>query len=290
LRDQTGFRQNTPPPNSISPVCRARLPHCGKVRGGGSEKPDLLLFHVSRLITWTICRLYFRIRYRGLENVPREGPFILAPNHVSFIDPVWVASPLARPMRYMTWERFVRMPGLGALIRFYGGFPVRLEAGDRAALRQAVGQLKAGGPLMIFPEGGRTRTGKTMPFKPGFIRLALETSAPIVPVTIIGGYAAFAPHHRFPRPHRVVVIYHPPITLAPPDNPDEMKDYLYQQCARIRQIITAETPDQATVSPVQVGHLRIQDDSAGCVRPDPGCGDLKAGRGETRENIAQAKK
>ncbi len=216
------------------------------------ELRNLLVFHLSRLITWIICRLYFRISYRGLANVPRTGPFIMAPNHVSYLDPIWVGTPVSRPMRYMTWDRFVRMPLLGSLIRYYGGFPVRLEAGDRAALREAAKQLAAGGPLMIFPEGGRTRTGKIMPFKPGFIRLSLETGAPVVPVTIIGGYAAFPPHHRFPRPHRVTVIYHPPITLTPPTAPDEMKSYLHQQSARLRQIVAADLPDQALISQVQV--------------------------------------
>ncbi|HZS08937.1 MAG TPA: lysophospholipid acyltransferase family protein [Blastocatellia bacterium] len=211
-----------------------------------------MLFHITRLISWVICRFYFRISFCGVGSVPREGPVILAPNHVSFLDPIWISLPLGRPMRYMTWDRFVRMPVLGRLIRIYGGFPVRLESGDRAALRESLRQLRAGGPLVIFPEGGRTRTGELMPFKPGFIRLALDTHAPIVPVTIIGGYEALSPHHRFPRPHKVTIIYHPPITLKQPDSADDFKDYLQQQCARVRRIVAARLPAKASISQVQV--------------------------------------
>lgn len=211
-----------------------------------------MLFHLSRLLTWIICRLYFRISWEGVDNVPGTGPVIVAPNHVSFIDPVWVSIPVRRRMRYMVWERFIFMPILGPLVRYYGGFPVRLEAGDRAALREAAQQLIKGGPLMIFPEGGRTKTGQLNPFKPGFVRLALETKAPIVPVTILGGYQAFAPHHRFPRPRKVRVIYHPPVCLQPPDDPQEVKTYLHQQSARIRQIVAANLSDHTAISHVQV--------------------------------------
>ncbi|MFN0119327.1 MAG: lysophospholipid acyltransferase family protein [Blastocatellia bacterium] len=211
-----------------------------------------MLLQLTRFFTWIFCRLYFRISFHGVENVPGEGPVILAPNHVSFLDPIWVSVPIRRPIRYMTWDRFVRMPVLGFLIRTYGGFPVKLESGDRTALRESARQLRAGGPLMIFPEGGRTRSGRIMPFKPGFIRLALETKAPIVPVTIVGGYAAFAPHHRFPRPRRVTVIYHPPLYLSGPAVVEDMKDYLHQQSALVQQIVAASAPAEQTVSQLQM--------------------------------------
>jgi 1-acyl-sn-glycerol-3-phosphate acyltransferase len=212
-----------------------------------------LLFHLTRLVSWLICRFYFRISFRGVEHVPSKGPVILAPNHASFLDPIWISLPVSRPMRYMTWERFVYMPFLGGLIRIFGGFPVRLESGDRAALRAASQQLHAGGPLVIFPEGGRTRTGKIMPFKPGFIRLALETNAPILPVTIIGGYEAYPPSLRFPRPRKVEVIYHLPIYLQEPDESCESREYLHQQCVRIRQIVASELPasEQTSQLPIE---------------------------------------
>jgi 1-acyl-sn-glycerol-3-phosphate acyltransferase len=204
------------------------------------------LFKLSRFFVSRLFRLYFRIEFKGVENVPREGAMIVAPNHVSYIDPMWVSIPLDRPLRYMTWDKMVGLPLLGKVMRAYGAFPVKVDtpSGDRAALRHSLDQLRTGGGLMIFPEGGRTRDGKLMPFKPGVIRLALDTGVPIVPVTIIGGYEAYAAHHLFPRPYKLKVIYHKPIKLSPPADDSQTKEYVREQTERLRSIIASALPSE----------------------------------------------
>jgi 1-acyl-sn-glycerol-3-phosphate acyltransferase len=195
-----------------------------------------------RLVRWAVsvfCRLYFRIEFRGLEQVPREGPLIVAPNHASYFDPFWVSIPFPRQLRYLTWDRVFTVPLLGRMVRALGGFPIKLDSGDRAALRQALRHLRGGGALMVFPEGGRTRTGEGLAFKPGVIRLALDAPAPILPVTIIGGFQAFSALHRVPRPHKVIVVYHPPLQLSPPAADAEVKDYLRRQAEHLQQIVAA---------------------------------------------------
>lgn len=199
----------------------------------------LLLFRVLRFLCDIFCRVYFRIEFEGVKNVPRNGPVILAANHESYADPIWLSIPFRYPLRYMTWDQVFKVPLLGGLIRSLGAFPVKVESGDRGALRTALAALREGGTLVIFPEGGRTRTGKLMPFKPGVIRLALDADAPIVPVTIIGGYDAFAPHHWFPRPRKVKVVYHEPLSLPPLNQTAEVKDYLYQQAARVQSVVAS---------------------------------------------------
>jgi 1-acyl-sn-glycerol-3-phosphate acyltransferase len=82
-------------------------------------------------------------------------------------------------------------------------------------------------------------------FKPGVIRLALDTGAPIVPVTIIGGYRAFSPHHLFPRPFKVKVVYHDPIRLTPPASHCEMKQYQQNQAAQLQAIVASALPAEA---------------------------------------------
>jgi 1-acyl-sn-glycerol-3-phosphate acyltransferase len=205
----------------------------------------LWLFKFSKWLVGLFSRLYFRIEFEGADRAPKEGAMIVAPNHVSYCDPFWVSIPLDRPLGYMTWERLTRLPLLGRLIQAYGAFPVKIEKGDRAALRHSLERLKRGGGLVIFPEGSRTRTGRLMPFKPGVIRLAMEADAPIVPVTIIGGYRAFSPHHIFPRPYKVRVIYHEPIRLTPPRGQAQMKEYIRAQSEYLQSIVASALPPES---------------------------------------------
>lgn len=197
-------------------------------------------FRFVRAACALLFRLYFRLEFVGLENVPTRGSFIIAPNHQSYLDPFWVSVPFRSPLRYMTWDRFIYMPVLGHFIRTLGAFPVKLETGDRGALRHSLTHLQQGGRLMIFPEGGRTRTGKVMPFKPGVIRLAMDARVPIVPVTIVGGYEAYNAHHYVPRPRKVKIYFHPPIQLPNTCDKEEMKPVLLEQAARLQAIVESE--------------------------------------------------
>jgi len=199
-------------------------------------------FVLSRWLMLTLCKLYFRVEFEGKEHVPSQGPMIVAPNHVSYLDPIWISLPIKRPLRYMTWNQMFKIPLLGPLMRAYGAFPVNLDTGDRGALKHSLKHLRAGGGLVIFPEGGRTRTGELMPFKPGVIRLALDTNVSIVPVTVIGGYRAFAPHHKFPRPRKLKIVYHPPLKLTPPAEQAQLKSYMQEQAERLQKIVASALP------------------------------------------------
>jgi 1-acyl-sn-glycerol-3-phosphate acyltransferase len=199
-------------------------------------------FILSRWLLLTLCKLYFRVEFEGQDYVPLKGPVILAPNHVSYLDPIWISLAVKRPLRYMTWDRMFKVPLLGPLMRAYGAFPVNVEKGDRAALKHSLLHLRAGGGLVIFPEGGRTRSGELMPFKPGVIRLALDTQVSVIPVSIIGGYRAFSPHHKFPRPYKLKIIYHAPLTLQPPTDEAQLKEYMREQAEHIQKIVASALP------------------------------------------------
>ena len=184
---------------------------------------EFFLRPLSRLIS----RLYFRFEVFGLENVPATGSVILAPNHVSYADPIWAAVAVERRVNFMTWERVFRIPVAGWLLRFLGAFPVKLDRFDRGALDSARTVLESGKVLMMFPEGRRTVDGFLQPFKPGVSRLALTTGTKIVPITINGGYEAWPPHRLLPRSRKVTITYHPPITVKamdPKTPPYEVRD------------------------------------------------------------------
>ena len=168
--------------------------------------------------------------------MPPAGPVVLAPNHVSFMDPVLITIPIHRPLHYMTLEPFFRVPGLGALIRWCRAFPVREAEADRQAVRTAIRLLRAGEPLVIFPEGGRTPDGRLQPFRPGAFRIALQADAPVVPVTIQGAFEAWPADRRLPRPGRITVTYHPPVTRKdlPPDADRKAQPELQAELVRRR--------------------------------------------------------
>jgi 1-acyl-sn-glycerol-3-phosphate acyltransferase len=174
---------------------------------------QFLIAVLSPLIWW-FCRLVFKIKFRGVENIPLEGACIITPNHVTYADPVWMTIPVKRRIYYMAWDKPFRIPVLGLLMRMFGAFPVNLDvAADASAQREAIELLRNGKALVIFPEGGRTRTGKLMPFKMGAFRMALAHGVPILPVSIKGAENIWPVGRVFPRPGRLTITYHPPIEV-----------------------------------------------------------------------------
>lgn len=162
-------------------------------------------------VRW-LCRLWFKAEFHGAENIPPEGACIITPNHISYGDPIWITIPIYRRVYYMAWDKPFEIPVLGWLMRAFGAFPVSLETTtDTSAQKDALEVLSKGRALVIFPEGGRTRTGKLMPFKMGAFRFALVHGIPIVPVSIKGAEKIWPVGKAFPRPGKLVITYHPPI-------------------------------------------------------------------------------
>jgi 1-acyl-sn-glycerol-3-phosphate acyltransferase len=160
----------------------------------------------------------FRIRFEGVEHVPRTGAVVITPNHVSFMDPILVTIPIRRALHYMALEPFFRVRGLGALMRWARAFPIQEAERDSPAIRRALAILRRGEPLVIFPEGGRSPDGRLRTFRPGAFRIALATGAPVVPVTIAGAHEAWPVGRRVPRPGRITITYHAPLdeSVLPP--------------------------------------------------------------------------
>ena len=172
------------------------------------------LIAVLSPVVWWFCRLLFKIEFHGIENIPGDGACIITPNHATYADPIWITIPVRRRVYYMAWDKPFRIPVLGLLMRIFGAFPVNLDvAADASAQREAIELLQKGRALVMFPEGGRTRTGKLMPFKMGAFRLALAHGVPIVPVSIKGAGKIWPVGQMLPRPGRLTITYHPPINI-----------------------------------------------------------------------------
>ncbi len=169
---------------------------------------------VLRPLARLLSRALFKIKIHGVEHIPQDGACIITPNHLTYADPIWITIPIYRRVRYMAWSRPFEIPVLGQVMRLFGAFPVKVESTDTYAQREAIDLLKRGYALVIFPEGGRSKNGKLMPFKAGAFRLAITHGIPILPVTIHeGAYKIWPVHKTFPRPGDLTITFHPPIAV-----------------------------------------------------------------------------
>lgn len=130
---------------------------------------------------------------QGLENVPPGGGFIVAPNHLSFLDSVLVQALMPRPVAFFAKAEYFTGTGMkGALMRSFfegvGSIPVQRgqQAASVQALKTLLGMLEAGDGVGIYPEGTRSRDGLLYRGRTGVGWLALTTGAPVVPVGLLG--------------------------------------------------------------------------------------------------------
>jgi 1-acyl-sn-glycerol-3-phosphate acyltransferase len=141
---------------------------------------------VSQPLKWL-----YRLRAEGVENLPEEGGFVLAANHLSNLDPWPLGLPLfpKRFLRFMAKKELFWWP-LGPLIRSGGAFSVRRGEGDLEAMRTAIKLVREGHIVVMFPHGTRQRKGLVKKYQPrshtGAARIALEAGVPLVPAAIAG--------------------------------------------------------------------------------------------------------
>jgi 1-acyl-sn-glycerol-3-phosphate acyltransferase len=179
-----------------------------------------VLYRIARMVLKPLFWVLFRPTVTGRENVPATGAFIIASNHLSFIDSM--AIPLSSPRRvgYLAKAEYWQGTGLkGALYRIWftglGALPVDREASRSAqnALDTAMEVLRAGGGFGIYPEGTRSRDGKLARGKTGVAWLALTADCPVVPVAVLGTDKIQPPGTNYPRPYRFSVTFGKPMTF-----------------------------------------------------------------------------
>jgi 1-acyl-sn-glycerol-3-phosphate acyltransferase len=166
---------------------------------------------VSYWVAWSLSRLifstYFRWRVCDAENVPLDGPVILAANHASFLDPPLVGSGLPRAINYLARENLFKYPGIGWLLRSWNAVPVDRDRAGGAGLKAILDRLLAGGGIILFPEGTRSPNGQLQPARSGIGLTVIKSKAPVVPVRVFGTHEAWGRHMKLPHPRRVTVKY-----------------------------------------------------------------------------------
>lgn len=141
-----------------------------------------MLYAIGYWLCRGIARAFFGLQVQGLEHIPATGPTILAPNHVSYVDPVLVGISVRRRVHFMAKKELFRNPLAGWFLRGLQAYPVTRERVDPSTLKRTLALLAHGHVVLMFPEGTRGDGRVLGPAKPGIAVMAARSGAPVVPV------------------------------------------------------------------------------------------------------------
>jgi 1-acyl-sn-glycerol-3-phosphate acyltransferase len=213
-----------------------------------SHDPSAVVYNVVRSLVTPPAILTFRTRAIGLHNVPASGPVVLAPNHFSQWDHFVAGVYLRRKIQFMAKSQMFSNRVLTWIFKHGGTFPILRGRGDETAMVTARSILERGGLLLMYPEGGRSRTPGELAerVEHGIGRLVLETGAPVVPVAIHGSdrlrrWRRDWIRLRFPR---VTVQYGEPMRFDAVERPtreqaQEVADRIFERIRSMYEALSA---------------------------------------------------
>ena len=160
------------------------------------EKLRFIWYKIVSISLFVLCKIFFRLRLFGRENIPKKGSFILAGNHQSYLDPIFCGVSLRRQMHYLARESLFSNWFFRALLSSVNALPLKQGEGELTTIRQVIELLKQGKAACLFPEGTRTRDGRIEPLKPGLGLLCRRGNASIIPTVIDGAFECWPRHKK----------------------------------------------------------------------------------------------
>ena len=217
-----------------------------------------------RLFGRGIIRLLTRTKIEGIENIPSEGPVILAGNHTAYIEPILIT---VFPRRIVEPIGAGDLPFegiIGPIVSLYGFIPLNRGNLDRKGLNKALDVLKQGGVIGIFPEGGTWAPGKMQP-QIGVALLSQRTGAPVVPIGFSGLQGSFERAMKLKRPKLLMRVGRPIPALEPADgiaDKEQLLGYSHKVLDAVFDLITEEEKDLIPVESRYSFSLEIGDEKS----------------------------
>jgi 1-acyl-sn-glycerol-3-phosphate acyltransferase len=210
----------------------------------------LLWYRIVQRVTGVLFAATGGLRVSGREHIPPSGGALLVSNHVSHLDVFVLGIPLERPLNYVARSTLF-FPPLGLFIRSVGGFPIQREGMGAQGLKETLKRIRAGGIVVLFPEGTRSRDGELAELKSGIAVLAARAGVPVIPAGIAGTYEAMPRNRKLPRPHPIRIHYGQPIlpeemTRAEPEAVTALIRSRMLECQRIARHGLARDMGQET--------------------------------------------
>jgi 1-acyl-sn-glycerol-3-phosphate acyltransferase len=184
-----------------------------------------------RLWWYRFCRFWFRVyfylyhrgRVYNAERLPDDGAFILAGNHISFLDPPFFGLACRREAFYLARDTLFRNPVSNWILRSWNCVPISRERGDIGAMRTVLRMLGEDKAVLMFPEGTRSQDGQLREPRAGIGMIAARANVPIVPMRIFGTERALPKGASFPRPARVQIKFGEPFVYPLPEGFEDLR-------------------------------------------------------------------
>ena len=207
-----------------------------------------LVYATSRGLLAAAHGAFFRGEIAGLDHVPHAGPFLIAANHASFLDPPFVGCHVRRPLAFFA-RKTLWKPGLASWwLDAVGCIPVDRDGSDVAAIKAVLRALAAGRALVVFPEGTRSADGTLQVPKAGVGLLACRAQVTVVPARIFNSHRALGRDNVLRIGTRVSVVYGRPLAPADYDDPAAGKDRYQRASQRIMTAISGlELPRETVI-------------------------------------------
>lgn len=170
-----------------------------------------MFYAFARFIAFLLFKIFFHLEIIGRDNFPKSGPVIITPNHTSFLDPIIVGVGAPRKINYLARNTLFRFRLFAKILHWLHVSPIKREAGDINAFKSALNKLSEGEPLLIFPEGTRSKDGNLQEPKSGIGFLQNTSSAIVLPCYVKGSMDAWPRYSKFPRLRRVSVYFGKPL-------------------------------------------------------------------------------
>lgn len=179
-----------------------------------------LAYRIGQPLTRAWFRGFHDVRWMHPERVPADGPLLVVANHQSYYDPPLIGGGItSRPLDYLARAGLFKNPLFGGFISAFNAFPIKEDTGDRAALNTVIDRLHAGGAVLLFPEGRRSRDGHVMPLKRGMALILRKARCPLLPVAIDGVFDVFPPGQSRPSLFKGPIGVHYGEPIMPDDLP-----------------------------------------------------------------------
>lgn len=172
-----------------------------------------LVYYPSRLLSWLFAKVWLRLRVEGRNLVPETGAFVLAANHQSSLDPFILGVGAGPRLHFVARATLARGP-VGWWMRSVGTILIERDAPTRQSMETIIATLRAGTPMVYFPEGTRSRDGSLGEFRRGLLLLVKRAGVPVVPAGLDGTRKSLPRGRILPRPAACRVRIGSPIPAA----------------------------------------------------------------------------